>query len=211
MTGQKRPTALEASINLRRAQLVEKQAQEDLRIAAKHARGEALTDQELISLSYLAVGMGMATPEQKLVVLTVDAWKALNTRMIAAFEELEKKFAATMVGEIDECFAVHFQGDDFHPAAVLPQCQQGDFVMILPSPNEKPGIELFLGDLGSKIGILESEQAAEISRQITEGDRKWAGCVMAPLDAIADQPPTLVVMLYRVAPARWDELMAAQP
>jgi hypothetical protein len=83
----KRKIALrEASSRVLRAEAVAKQAQEDLRVAAKYARNESLTDEELLTLSYFAVNSGVATPQQEQLVKMSEAVKASSEQLSAARE-----------------------------------------------------------------------------------------------------------------------------
>ena len=120
----------------------------------------------------------------------------------------EKQFALAMKGKIDDCLAATLSGDDFLPATPLPRCTLNELVMVLPSPNKKSGVELFLGDLGPRIGILESLRAAEICRQITEDDRKWAATIFSITEATPEFPEIVTLMFYRVTPEYWEQLMS---
>ncbi len=49
-------------VKLKAAESADLDAKENLRVAAKNARGEELTDEELLRLSRMAVGLGLAIP-----------------------------------------------------------------------------------------------------------------------------------------------------
>lgn len=73
--GKKRIAPIEAQERLRRAESQKREAEEDLRIAAKSARGEELTAAEAIRLAYVAEAAGIANPQMQQLVRTAEALK----------------------------------------------------------------------------------------------------------------------------------------